>query len=443
MNRRDFLKTAGMGSAMIFLPRLASARLPEESAEQFNARMKWWREARFGMFIHWGVYSVPAGIWKGRKVPLPGEWIMHNAQIPKKEYQKLAPQFNPVKFNAGQWVEIAKSAGMKYMVITSKHHDGFCMFDSQLTDWDIMDATPFKRDVIKELAQACPQQGIRFGIYYSILDWWWAGRALPITIMPRFSQYLEYMKGQIKELLTRYGKISVLFFDGDWIPQWNNKLGAELERYCRSFQPQIIINDRIGKRPQLPQILHKYTKQYLKNHLGDYITPEQFIPPKDIEVDWETCMTMNRSWGYVSWDEKWKSTRELIQKLVDITSKGGNFLLNVGPTSEGLIPEPSVVRLKEIGEWLKINGEAIYGTSPGPVQNLSIRSTWKDNKIYLHIFDWKEEILIPGWEKKIQKARLLTQKGKINLSFQLKNNSLLLHLPPNPPFSSVSVIVME
>ena len=442
MNRREFFKYVGIGGAGVCLSSPIWARLSEESIEDFNKRMRWWREARFGMFIHWGVYSVPAGVWKGRKVPLPGEWIMNRALIPKREYKKLAPQFNPTKFNASEWARLAKSAGMKYMVITSKHHDGFCMFNSKLTDWDIIDATPFKRDVIGELAKACREEGIRFGVYYSILDWWWAGGAYPITIIPNFSRYLEYMKGQIKELLTGYGEISVLFFDGDWIPQWNNRLGRELEGWCRRFQPDVIINDRIGKRPTLPQALHKYTKRYLKNHLGDYITPEQFIPPKNLEVDWETCMTMNRSWGYVSWDDKWKSSTELIRKLVDIVSKGGNFLLNVGPTAEGIIPKPSVQRLKEIGEWLKVNGEAIYGTKAGPIQDKkAFRSTQKKNKIYLHIFEWKKgEVLIEGFSFQVKSAFLLTPQGKKSLKIKTDKSGLWLSLPEKSPYFSVSVI---
>lgn len=337
-------------------------KIIEETREEKDNRMAWWREARFGMFIHWGLYAIPAGEWKGET--RHAEWILHTAQIPVREYEKFASRFNPVKFNAKKWVKIAKDAGMKYIVITSKHHDGFCLFDSKLTDYDVMDVTPFKRDILKELADECHRQNLKICWYHSIMDWHnpdylprrkWEKHS---TEGADYSRYIDYMKGQVKELVTNYGEIGVLWFDGEWESTWDQKKGYELFRYVRSLQPNIIINNRVGKgRAGMAGTFDPEMAP------GDFGTPEQEIPATGLGYDWETCMTMNDHWGYNKNDHNWKSKEDLIRKLVDITSKGGNFLLNVGPTAEGLFPQPSIERLAAIGKWMKINGESIYGTS--------------------------------------------------------------------------------
>jgi alpha-L-fucosidase len=323
-----------------------------ETAAQKVARMKWWHDARFGMFIHWGVYSVPAGENKGKVYPGLGEWLMYDAKIPVSEYEEFARQFNPVKFDAAEWVRIAKDAGVKYIVITSKHHDGFAMWDSKVSDYNIVDFAPYGKDVLKMLADECAKQGITFCFYHSIMDWHqpWADSA-------NWAKYREdYLKPQLHELLTGYGKLGILWFDGEWINEWTEDQGRDLYNYVRKLQPDILINNRVGKGRQGMQGMNKDA-----SYVGDFGTPEQEILSTTSPMPWESCMTMNDTWGFKTSDTNWKSSETLVKNLVDIVSKGGNFLLNIGPTSEGLIPEPSVERLGDIGDWLRINGEAIYG----------------------------------------------------------------------------------
>src|SRR6266496_767314 len=325
-----------------------------ETKAQKEQRMKWWKDARFGLFIHWGLYSVPAGEWNGQTNH--AEWIRTTAQIPIHEYEKFVGQFNPVKFNAEEWVKLAKAAGMKYIVITSKHHDGFCMFDTKQTDFDIM-STPFHRDVMKELSAACKKEGIQLCFYHSIMDWhhpdylprreWEKDR--PIT-GANLSNYISYMKNELKELLTNYGKIGVLWFD----------------------------------------------------------------------IDWESCMTMNNNWGYNSHDNNWKSSEDLVRKLIDIASKGGNFLLNIGPTSEGVFPDPAIDRLKDIGSWMSVNHESVYQTKASPFKILSWgRCTQKPiaggTRLYLHIFDWPADgkLMVPGLGSQVTNCYSLSDKKKL------------------------------
>jgi alpha-L-fucosidase len=333
-----------------------------ESKEDFDKRMEWWHDAGFGMFIHWGLYAVPGGVYQGDIGH--AEWIQETADIPVKEYEKYAEQFNPVKFNANEWVRMAKEAGMKYIVITSKHHDGFCLWDSKISDYDIINRTPFKRDILKELAEACKKEGIKFCFYHSIMDWHHPdaqGNYYPDyndrkKLNPNFSNYVEnYMKPQLKELLTGYGDLGVLWFDGEWIGDWTEEQGRSLYNYVRSFQPDIIINNRVGKGRRGMQGMNEYEEA-----AGDFGTPEQEILEGASTLDWESCMTMNDHWGYASYDTNFKSTETLIHNLIDIAAKGGNYLLNIGPTAEGLFPQESIDRLKEIGEWMKINSEVIH-----------------------------------------------------------------------------------
>jgi alpha-L-fucosidase len=412
----------------LFLPLLVSlllakgafAQVPQETEAQFQARMAWFREARFGMFIHWGLYSVAAGEWNGKPVPSAGEWIQETAKIPTSQYEKLLPQFNPVKFDAHEWVRIAKDAGMKYLVITSKHHDGFCLFDSKLTDWDIT-STPFKRDALKELSVACRDEGVRLCFYHSIMDWhhpdWgtrrpWNDKA---SGEPDMDRYVAYLKGQLKELLTNYGPIGILWFDGEWEKAWTHERGIDLYNYVRSLQPDIIVNNRVGKARAGMSGMDQGAKR-----VGDYGTPEQEIPPTGFGpgVYWESCMTMNDTWGYKKNDHHWKSARQLIHNLIDCASKGGNYLLNVGPTGEGLIPEASVERLAEIGRWMKVNSQAIYGTSASPFKKLPFdgRCTAKGNKLYLFVFAWPTEGLkLSGLNNKVLSARALDGGAPLEL----------------------------
>jgi alpha-L-fucosidase len=362
-----------------------------------DPRLDWWRDARFGMFIHWGLYSIPAGKWGDETNH--AEWIRTTAKIPLPEYEKLVPQFNPVEFNADQWVAMAKDAGCKYVVITTKHHDGFCLFDSKWTDFDVM-STPFHRDIMREMADACRRQGVHQCWYHSIMDWhhpdylprrdWEKDRPTEGAVFDRYNQYL---KNQVAELLTNYGPIGVMWFDGEWEDTWTPERGEDLYAWCRKLQPGVIVNNRVGKSRDGTAGLTKSGTRAA----GDFGTPEQEIPATGLPgVDWETCMTMNDHWGYNASDKNFKSTEDLVRKLCDIASKGGNFLLNVGPTAQGEIPPESVERMREIGRWMKVNGEAIYGTSASPLADLDFgrctaKADGRTTTLYLHVFDWPKD----------------------------------------------------
>ena len=341
-----------------------------ESRDDFDERMQWWRDARFGMFIHWGVYAVPAGVHNGKETEFIAEWIMNTEHIPINRYEEYARQFDPQKYDADRWMKLASEAGMKYVVITSKHHDGFALWDSKVSDYDIIDFSPYKKDILKSLSEACKKYGIKFGLYHSIMDWhhpkaqainepnyWdWDFKGEKGS-NPQFSQYLEeFMKPQLKELIDNYDP-AILWFDGEWVNDYTHEQGQALYQYVRELKPDILINNRVDKGRQGMQGMNAEG-----NFAGDFGTPEQEILGSSSDLDWESCMTMNDTWGYDRTDENWKSTARLVHNLVDVSAKGGNYLLNVGPTAEGLIPDASVVRLKQMGEWLKVNGEAIYGT---------------------------------------------------------------------------------
>jgi len=415
-----------------------------ETAQERDDRMAWWREARFGLFIHWGLYAIPAGEWKDRTDH--AEWILTTAQIPVDEYEKFAPRFNPVKFNPEEWVKAAKDAGMKYIVITSKHHDGFCLFDSKMTDYDVMEATPFKQDILKELADECRRQGIKMCWYHSIMDWHhpdylprrrWEIRS---SEGADFDRYVEYMKGHVKELLTNYGEIGVMWFDGEWEHTWTRERGIDLYNYVRSIAPEVIINNRVGKGRA--GMAGTYDPESAS---GDFGTPEQEIPATGLGYDWETCMTMNDHWGYNKNDLNWKSAKDLIQKLVDIASKGGNFLLNVGPTAKGLFPQESTDRLKVMGEWKRVNGESIYGTTASQFENLKWgRSTTKGHKLYLHVFECPEDnkLVVPGLISQAQKVYLLADP-QMELSCDYHAGTAVISLPENSVDPYASVVCLE
>ena len=362
-----------------------------------DARMRWWRDARFGMFIHWGLYAVPAGEWDGKANY--AEWIRHSAQIPIDTYDQFREEFNPVKFDADEWAAMAKDAGMQYIVITSKHHDGFCLFDSEYTDFDIM-STPFKRDIMAELSEATRAQGLKMCWYHSIMDWhhpdYLPRRSWEVADRPEgdadMDRYVSYMFNQVTELLTEYGDIGVMWFDGEWEATWNSDYGEALYKLCRALQPNVIVNNRVDKgRGGMGGMSDE-------GYYGDFGTPEQQIPATGIPgVDWETCMTMNGHWGYNAADKDFKTTEDLVRKLCDIASKGGNFLLNIGPKADGTFPQESIDRLREIGDWMDINSEAIYGTSASPFGLFDWGRCTMDylgdnhlamTDLYFHVFDW-------------------------------------------------------
>jgi len=409
-------------------------------------RLSWFREARFGMFIHWGLYSIPAGEWNGKRIPGIAEWILHGAQIKVADYEPLQKQFNPVKFDAKAWVRTAKDAGMKYIVITSKHHDGFALFDSKETTWDIGD-TPFKRDVLKELAEACKSEGIRLCFYHSIMDWHHPDYLPRRAWDPRpehkanFESYVRYMKAQLKELLTNYGPIGILWFDGEWEATWTHEQGKELYSYVRSLQPDIIVNNRVDKGRQGMAGLTK------GDFMGDYGTPEQEIPGNGIPgVDWESCMTMNGTWGFDKNDHNWKSADTLISNLVDCASKGGNYLLNVGPTSLGEIPAPSIERLRAVGQWMKLNGEAIYGSQPGPFKR---RLPWgkvtrKGHTLYLCLTEgYAESVFLPGLKIQLPSATYLGQRTRELLRIDNKAEGVTVHVPSGAKGLRIPVVALR
>ena len=434
----------GPGSMRVWLPNTKTITVDDD------ARMAWWREARFGMFIHWGLYAIPAGTWKGETSH--AEWIRTTAQIPLQTYDKFISRFNPEKFDAEAWVKLAKAAGMKYIVITSKHHDGFCLFDSEYTDFDVMSA-PFKRDIMKELADAAHREGIRICWYHSIMDWhhpdylprrgWEKDRSAEGA---DFDRYVEHMKNQLSELVNKYGDIGVLWFDGEWEQTWTNEYGRDLYNYVRGLQPSIIINNRVDVGRGGMEGLTKGSE-----FVGDFGTPEQQVPATGMPgVDWESCITMNDHWGYNKHDDNWKSSGYLIRMLADIASKGGNLLLNVGPTAEGLIPEPSIERLNAIGNWMKVNGKSIYGTQASPFKELEWgRCTQKANDgnatLYLHVFNWPagQKLEVPGIFNEPRKAWLLSDRHKEKFNVYRHEDAIMIDIPKVAPDTINTVIVLE
>lgn len=432
----------------------------QESKEARDKRMQWWREARFGMFIHWGPYAVWGGNYHGHEQKRGGaEWIMNRCKIPVAEYQQAAATFNPVNYDPESWVLLAKEAGMKYIVITSKHHDGFAMFKSNASKFNIVDFTPYKKDVLDALANACRKHQMKLGFYYSqAQDWNNPGGSVARKVMSegwpnpdstRIDSFTAANKGhwdpaqmtatmdeyidkvaipQVKELMTNYGDVAVFWWDTptNMTDEYAIKLQALLK-----LQPHIITNDRL-KRPNFP---------------GDTGTPEQKIPGAD-ELDgrdWETCMTMNGSWGFRTSDDKWKSPETLIRNLCDIASKGGNYLLNVGPDALGQIPQPSIERLKAIGTWMKLNGEAIYATKASPVGVLPWgRCTKKDVKgntiLYFSVFDWPKDgkLVVEGVRQHVKSAKLLAT-GR-SLTTKTKASGLEISVPDKAPDAIASVI---
>jgi alpha-L-fucosidase len=405
-------------------------------AEQ-QQRMKWFTDARLGMFIHWGLFSVPAGQWPGRENKRRGEWIMLEEDLPSAEYEKLAGQFNPVKFDAKAWVSVAQAAGFKYLVITTKHHEGFCLFPSKLTNYDIADATPFKRDPIKELADACHEAGIVFCVYYSVADWHHpdfpaeysqrardpeTNKSIPdrgFHGAPKpnadIATYADYMRGQVRELLTNYGPVGLVWFDGGGALRVPNRAelikGDELARMIHEVQPNCLINNRAG----IP---------------ADYGTPEQRIPGGKTVEPFEVCMTLNRKWGYNRFDHEWKPASVVVRNIADIVSKGGNYLVNIDPTAEGVIVPEEIAILTEVGKWTHLNAEAIYGAGPTPfgeelgyedaakkdkegkplwVDRNEWRCTTKPGKLFFTLLKWPESgsFTLPAFPNKIKRAYFL------------------------------------
>lgn len=432
---------------ILFLGLLVGGCTRERKAEQPTIQRGWFADAKFGMFIHWGPYSVLGGEWKGQRIAQGdiAEWIMERFKIPVDEYRKVAAGFNPVQFNARAWVQLAKQTGMKYIIITAKHHDGFAMFHSKVSKYNITDYTPFGRDPIKELADACAEEGIRFGVYYSHREDWenpyaygntWdydsSQTNLDSMDYPElFRKYLdEKAKPQLKELLTGYGPIAVTWFDRGMYTQ---EQGKEFADMIHTLQPGCLVNGRVG--------------HYNKELLGDYQSlTDNGMPVGGIEEYWETPQTLNDTWGYSKFDQNWKKPAEIIRRLVKVASKGGNYLLNVGPDGQGVIPAPSIAILNRVGRWTARFGESIYSTRASP---FTTDFPWgyctrKGEMLYLHVFEWPNNgaLKVNGLHNVVRKAYMMGAK-EAELKFDQRNNELTVRVPLLKPDSINSVVVLE
>lgn len=426
-------------------------------------RLAWWHEARFGMFIHWGIYAMYGGVYNGHQQERgDAAWILNRCKIPVSEYRETAKYFNPVNYNPDVWVKMAKDAGMKYLIITAKHHDGFALFDTKASDWNVVNATIYGKDLLKPLAKACKKYGIKLGFYYSqAVDWTNPGGSAarrlmkegwpnpdstkidnytkehdghwdPVQETATFDQYIDRVAvPQVKELLSNYGEVSIFWWD--YATQMKSYDDAAKLKKLLSLQPNIITNDRL--HPDFP---------------GDTKSPEQAVPDQNTVEgqNWETCMTMNNSWGYKKLNNNSKSTETLIRTLIKIASRGGNYLLNVGPKPDGTFPEDCVQRLKEIGRWMDINGESIYGTQASPLGLLTwgqcTKKEVKNNTIlYLSVFDWPKDgkLIIQSLKNKIISATLLATGVKLKTTRIA--DSISIRLPSTAPDAIASVIKLE
>ncbi|MDR0686040.1 MAG: alpha-L-fucosidase [Dysgonamonadaceae bacterium] len=428
----------------------------KETPEQKAERMAWWTNDRFGMFIHWGLYSMPSR----------HEWVMHYERIPIAEYRKYFEHFNPDLYNPSEWAKEAKAAGMKYVVVGAKHHEGFCMFDTKYTDYKVTN-TPYGKDLIRELVDAFRAEGLRIGFYYSLIDWhhpdfpydWMhpecphleGGTMMEIDTAATkkanetrdITKYQQYMKNQLAELLTNYGQIDELFLDFSYYEKGHKQWDSEgLLKLVRSLQPQIIVDDRLD-------LLHTTWG-------WDFVSPEQTMPEKwetrkhpvtekEIRVPWETCQTFSGSWGYHRDEASWKSNRQLLSMLIEVVSKGGNLLLNVGPTSRGLIDYRAKASLSGIARWMEVNSRSIYNCTEAPEEfsrpaNTLLTYNPKAKILYVHVLTWPtfKSLTLEGYKDKIKYAQILNDGSEIR--FRDKNENVELLLPLIQPDTEIPVI---
>lgn len=413
----------------------------DEPPSERDARMAWWREARFGMFLHFGLFSLPTD--EPRRME-------KYFSLPLDEFWAMKERFNPLHYDPEQWVRLAKQAGMKYVVLVTKSHDGWCLFDSQYTVFDVMGA-PYRRDLLEPLADACRRHGLKMCWYYSIMDWdhldYLPRRAEDRRPATRadMNRYVAFMKNQLRELLTNYGPIGVIWFDGNWEPTWTEERGEDLYRYLRELQPDIIVNNRVGK--VCPNHISRGRPQ------GDFDTPEQLVPDAmPGRTDWESCMTLNNHWQFVDYDQDWKSSTVLIRMLIDIASKGGNLLLDVGPQPDGLFPPAAVERLEAIGRWMQTNGESIHGTRANPLTEPIAwgRCTAKPLadgalRLYLHVFDWPPDgrLTVPGLKRRVLRAYLVADVKREPLKVVQGDSGVAVTVPDAAPDVVASVVVLE
>jgi alpha-L-fucosidase len=429
-----------------------------DSEEAKQARLAWFREAKFGLFIHWGLYAIPAGEWKGKRIPGIGEWIMNRAKIPVPEYELLAKQWNPTKFDADAWVQLAQDAGMRYIVITAKHHDGFALFDSKITAWDVVDATPYRRDILKQLAEACRKRGMPLGFYYSqAQDWHEKGGAGntwdfgPDEVDGKEQKdYDGYLRGkaepQVKELLTGYGPVALVWFDTPRM--MTPERSRRFTDIVRTLQPRTLIDGRLGAS-------------------GDYVSTGDNVIPGQVQKEyWEVPATINHTWGYRKDDQDWKSPGEVTFKLIDAVSKGGNYLLNVGPMADGVIPPASQDVLRTVGRWLKVNGEAVYGAGPTPwgeetgetssrgdrdlrgqplfLPHNEWRATTKPGKVYVTFFqEPRVPFELPPMKNAVKRAYRLADQEPVEVKVENGRPQLVLPRPIWDPTATVVVVEIE
>jgi len=430
-----------------------------QSAEARDARLAWFKQAKYGLFIHWGLYAIPAGDWKGQRIPGLGEWIMNRGKIPVADYEKLAKQWNPTQFDAEKWVQMAQDAGMKYIVITSKHHDGFALFDSKVSKYNVVAATPFKRDILKELAAACQKHNMPLGFYYSqSQDWhepngagnnwdfgpdqWPDGKEL--------KNYDAYLRGkaepQVRELLTNYGPVALIWFD---TPRMMTPERAQrFANILREVQPKTLIDGRLGAA-------------------GDYVSTGDNVIPSGVQTQyWEVPATTNHTWGFRNDDRDWKSPGEITFKLVDVVSKGGNYLLNVGPMSNGVIPDVVQQNLRTAGQWLKANGEAVYGAGPSPwgeemgepsargskdlrdqplvLPHNEWRVTTRPGKLYFTFFvEPRGAFELPPMKNAIKRAYQLADGKAVEVKDTNGRHELVLSRPMLDPMATVIAVEIE
>jgi alpha-L-fucosidase len=432
----------------------AAPQPPDPSSpEAKQARLAWFHEAKYGLFIHWGLYAIPAGEWKGQRIPGIGEWIMFRARIPVPEYEQLAKQWNPLKFDAEAWVQLAKDAGMKYIVITSKHHDGFALYDSKVSRFDSVDATPSKRDILKELAAACARHSMPLGFYYSQAQDWHEPHGAGNTWdfgpddEKDFDQYLRgKAEPQVRELLTGYGPVALVWFDTPHM--MSPERSQRFTHIVRSLQPKTLIDGRLGAA-------------------GDYVTTGDNVIPAEVQsTAWEVPATLNHTWGYRKDDHDWKSPGDVAFKLVDIVSKGGNYLLNVGPMADGVIPQPSQDVLRTVGRWLKQNGEAVYGAGPTPwgdelgeasskgakdlrgnplfLSRNEWRVTTRPGKLFFTFFhEPRVPFELPPMKNQVKRAYRLADNHPIEVKVESGRPQLLIDRPIHDPTATVVVVEIE
>ena len=432
-----------------------------QPAPENLAARKWFQDAKFGLFIHWGVYAVPGGEWKNNTTKSVGEWIMNTEKIQVPEYEKIAAQFNPTEFNPAEWVSLAKAAGMKYITITSKHHDGFALWDSKVSDWDIVDRTPYKKDVLKMLADECQKQGIKLFFYHSHLDWhnpdyFPRGRTGKDAGRPEsgdFNKYLDYMDAQLSELLSgQYGKIGGIWFDGWWDQQIKEKGGdpkktaidwrlEKTYRLIHKLQPQALVGNNHHVLPFEGEDFQMFEKDLPGSNTAGFNADAKISDKLPLEM----CDTTNDSWGYKKRDHNFKSLKTLVGMLAGAAGRNANFLLNIGPQPDGKFPPEAVKQLQDLSGWTTKYGASVYGTRGGPIapQTWGV-TTQQGNKVYVHILDneakYGEEIVLTGLPAKVKKAVLMNGSKKIK--FDAAKNSFTLPKAERDAIDTVVVLEM-